>query len=215
MNVGEPTQVITPTLDGPVLTVLVRAGDGLTPGEVHRRCPRGSEPGVRRTLARLVSQGVVTARPAGNAVLYSLNREHLAASLVVGMVELRVALWSRLRDFLAGWGVPAVHASAFGSAARGDGDEDSDIDLLVVRPSVTGADEPRWEEQLDDLRQRVRTWTGNLAQIVELDPEELRRAASRGERLVAEVRRDGIELTGVSLASLVPAPGSSRRGVKR
>jgi DNA-binding transcriptional ArsR family regulator len=211
MDVGEPTQVTTPTLDGPVLTVLARAGEGLTPGEVHRRCRRGSEPGVRRTLARLVAQGIVLARPAGNAVLYSLNREHLAAPLVVQLVDLRPALWARLRDYLAAWEVPALHVSAFGSAARGDGDERSDIDLLVVRPQTTGSDESRWEAQIDDLRQRVRAWTGNRAQIVELDRDELRRATARGERLVGEVRRDGIGLMGDPFASLAPERRARRR----
>ena len=211
MDVGEPTQVMTPTLDGPVLAVLARVGEEQTPGEVHRRCRRGSEPGVRRTLARLVTQGIVLARPAGNAVLYSLNREHLAAALVVGLVDLRVALWARLRECLAAWEVPAVHVSAFGSAARGDGDERSDIDLLVVRPQGLGAHESGWEAQIDDLRQRVRAWTGNRAQIVELDRDELRRATARGERLVGEVRRDGIGLVGAPFADLAPERRPRRR----
>jgi predicted nucleotidyltransferase len=162
----------------------------------------------------LVSQGIVLARPAGNAVLYALNREHLAASLVVQLVDLRVALWARLGECLAAWEVPALHVSAFGSAARGDGDERSDIDLMVVRPEGVASDESGWEAQIDDLRKLVRAWTGNLAQIVELDREELRRAAARGERLVDEVRRDGIGLMGVPFASLAPERPARRRAVK-
>jgi predicted nucleotidyltransferase len=211
VDVTEPTQVITPTLDGPVLSVLVRAGEGLTPGEVHRRCRRGSEAGIRRTLARLVAQGIVLARPAGNALLHTLNREHLAAPLVVQLVDLRAALWTRLREEFASWKVPAVHISVFGSAARGDGDASSDIDLLVVRSDDVALDDPMWDEQLDHLRSQVLAWTGNRVQIVELDVSELRRAAARGERLIGEVRREGLVLIGVSFDSVVPERKISRR----
>lgn len=148
-------------------------------------------------------------------MLYSLNREHLAASLVAQLVDLRVALWARLREYLAAWEVPALHVSAFGSAARGDGDEQSDIDLLVVRPDAVGSDEPRWEAQIDHLRQRVLAWTGNRAQIVELDHDELRRATARGELLVGEVRRDGIGLAGGPFAALAPERRARRRAGNR
>jgi hypothetical protein len=213
MDLGEPTQVLTPTLDGPVLSVLARAGEGLTPGEVCRRCWRGSEAGVRRTLGRLVSQGIVLSRPAGNAVLYAVNQDHLAAPLVMQLVDLRVTLWARLREYLAGWGVPAVHVSVFGSAARGDGDETSDIDLLVVRPEEVASDDDGWEAQLDELRGRVLAWTGNRAQIVELNLAELRQAATRRERLLDEVRRDGIGLIGAPYGSLAPERRRARRKV--
>jgi predicted nucleotidyltransferase len=169
---------------------------------------------VRRTLARLVAQGIVLARPAGNSVLYALNREHLAAALVAELVDLRLALWGRLRECLAAWEVPPVHVSVFGSAARGDGDDRSDIDLLVLRPDAVAPDEPGWEAQLDELRRLVRAWTGNAAQIVELDGAELRRAAARRERLVDEIRRDGIGLVGVPFASLAPERPARRRAVK-
>lgn len=205
MDLAEPTQVLTSSLDGVVLAVLARAGEGLTPGGVHRRSRRGSEPGVRRTLARLVGQGIVQATPAGNAVLYRLNREHLAAPLIEQLVDLRAALWTCLREHLAGWEVPAVHASVFGSAARGDGGPSSDIDLLVVEP-VAGDTSPRgWEEQITDLREWVLRWTGNRAQILEFDEDELRQVVIRGERLIAEIRRDGITLAGPDLNSLVPS----------
>jgi hypothetical protein len=61
MDLTDPTRAITPTLDGPVLAVLARAGKPLTVGEIAVQAARGSEIGVRRTVKRLVSQGIVTA----------------------------------------------------------------------------------------------------------------------------------------------------------
>jgi predicted nucleotidyltransferase len=47
------------------------------------------------------------------------------------MAEARVRLVGQLRETIGGWRVPAAHASLFGSAARGDDREESDLDLLV------------------------------------------------------------------------------------
>lgn len=55
---------------------------------------------------------------------------------------MRSDLLSRLRAALSGWSPRAVHASLFGSAARGDGDAGSDIDIFVVRPVPIGQDDP-------------------------------------------------------------------------
>ena len=65
MNLSDPSQTITPTLDGAVLVVLARAGRPLTVGEVTAESVRGSEIGVRRCLARLVDQGIVRATADG------------------------------------------------------------------------------------------------------------------------------------------------------
>lgn len=207
MDVSEPTRVVTPTLDGPVLTVLVRAQRELTGLDVHRLCSRGSVDGVRRVLHRLVDQGIVRARPAGGALLFSLNRDHLAVPAIAQLTDLRSMLWERLREVVAGWSLPPVHAGVFGSAARGDGDERSDIDLLVVRGDDLDGEDPIWVSQLDHLCQRVRAWTGNDVQIVELSARELRRA--RREPTVLAAVADEVALTGESLSELV----SPRRSV--
>lgn len=212
MDVSEPTQVVTPTLDGPVLAVLVRAQRELTGLEVHRLCSRGSVDGVRRVLHRLVGQGVVQARPAGGALLFSLNRDHLAVPAIAQLTELRGELWRRLREVVAGWALPPVHAGVFGSAARGDGDEGSDIDLLVVRPDDLDGEDAIWVDQLDDLRRRVRAWTGNDAQIVELSAGELRRA--RREPTLVAATAEEIPLTPRSLAELI-SPQRAASGRRR
>jgi Predicted nucleotidyltransferases len=213
MDVSEPTRVVTPTLDGPVLTVLVRAQRELTGLEVHRLCARGSVDGVRRVLHRLVDQGIVRARPAGGALLFSLNRDHLAVPAISQLTELRGLLWGRLREVVGGWSLPPVHAAVFGSAARGDGDEGSDIDLLVVRRDDLDGEGPIWVDQLDDLRQRVRAWTGNDAQILELSERELRRA--RREPTLLGATAQEVPLTPGSLAELVSPRRSASGGGKR
>lgn len=154
MDLTDPTKALTPTLDGPVLAVLARAGHPLTVGEIAQQAARGSEIGVRRSVARLVEQGLVTATQMGRNVVHELNRDHLAAPAAVVLADLRVELWRRLREALSGWTEKPVHATVFGSAARGDGGPESDIDLLLVHRPFPGDEVPK---------KTVPGWAGFLA----------------------------------------------------
>lgn len=213
---------MTPTLDGPVLAVLAAAGRPLTVGDVAAQSARGSEIGIRRSLARLVDQGIVRATLVGNRV-HERNRDHLAASVADVLAGLRVELWRRLRAELSGWDVPPAYACAFGSAARAEGDETSDIDVVLVHPPLPGeskprstdsgvaevlgalaangvaepgkpADPARWHAQVDRLRERVQHWTGNSLQVIDLSLNGWSVPDVRHQALLAEIQRDCIEL---------------------
>ena len=138
MNMGDPTRSVTPTLDGPVLAVLASAGHPLTVGDVASASSRGSEIGVRRCLARLVEQGIVKATVMGRNRVHELNRDHVAAHIAEALANLRIELWNRMRDEIGRWKPQPLYACVFGSAAKGDGDITSDIDLLLVHPPHAG-----------------------------------------------------------------------------
>jgi len=238
MNLSDPTRAVTPTLDGPVLAVLAAAGKPLTVGEVARQAARGSEIGVRRSLARLVEQGIVRATLMGRNQVHELNRDHIAAPVAEVLAGLRNELWNRLRDELCAWRPSPLYACVFGSAARGDGDEASDIDLLLVHPpfpgekkparlspslrsqladmlggAVLGTPEldpaPSWEAHIDRLRERVKAWTGNEVQIVDLSFYEWRHPTASYLPLLKEIRRDGTALVKARGLSLWPTPMTS------
>jgi len=158
MNLSDPTRAVAPTLDGPVLAVLAAAGRPLTVGEVATQAVRGSEIGIRRSMARLVEQGVVRATLVGRNRVYELNRDHIAAPIAEWMAGLRLELWRRIREELARWELPPLYAAVFGSAARGDGTEASDIDLLLVHVPFPGEQRPR---------KRTRDAAGILAQTMD------------------------------------------------
>ena len=101
--------------------------------------------------------------------MYTLNRDHVLADGVISMAAAMARLRQRLRDRLAGWDVPCVHASLFGSAARGDGETHSDIDVLVVRPADVAGDDPTWQGQLAQLEEDVARWTGTTPLVVRDD----------------------------------------------
>lgn len=158
MDFTDPTKAITPTLDGPVLAVLVRAGRPMTVGEIAEQASRGSEIGIRKCLARLVDQGIVRAVEMGRNRVHELNRQHVAANAAVALEGIRYEFLSRLRKTLAVWDPAPMDARLFGSAARGDGGPGSDIDLLLVR-------RPKRGEQIP--KQRKSQTTGLIGLLIE------------------------------------------------
>lgn len=227
MDLTDPTRSVTATLDGPVLAVLALAGKPLTAGDVAAQMPRGSEIGVRRSLERLVGQGIVRATQMGRNRVHELNRDHVAAPVAELLAGLRLEAWKRLRATLKAWNPRPVYACVFGSAARGDGGPDSDIDVLLVHQPFPGDADPRrrvgtisaqvaghahefmsmqltsrqvnkWRRQVDELHDLVRAWTGNPLQAVEMSSFEWAGHQRRRSSLFSDISRDAINVASVT-----------------
>jgi hypothetical protein len=197
MDVARPYAAVTGGgLEGEVLAVLAGTTRPLTGRQVARLARNGSDRGLRLALNRLAEQGVVDTQDAPPAVLYTLNREHIAAPVALALVGLRSALFDRIRDAIAEWDVPPVHASLFGSAARGDGDTSSDIDLFMVRPRAVAVEDQSWRAQVDSLARDIARWTGNHAGISEVGEDELDALVGDRPPVVTELERDAVTLAG-------------------
>jgi DNA-binding transcriptional ArsR family regulator len=203
MDLSRPWALIRSAIDMEVLRVLRGTTRPLTGREVARLVRAGSQPAVNASLRRLAEEGLVRADEAGRAYLYTLNREHLAAPAVELLADVRSELERRLRDEIARWEVAPVHVSMFGSAARGDGDTASDIDIFVVRPRDIPDDDPRWRDQLDRLAEQVLSWTGNHAGLSEISETDLRRLRRDRPPIVDELNRDAISIAGPEAAELL------------
>jgi predicted nucleotidyltransferase len=177
----------------------------LTGREVARLVRAGSQPAVNSALRRLAEEGLVRAEEAGNAFLYTFNREHLGAPAVELLAGIRTELERRLRAEIAEWEVAPAHVSIFGSAARGDGDTRSDIDIFVVRPAGVAEDHPSWRAQLEGLSDHVYDWTGNRAALSEVSAADVRRLRRERPPVVEELRRDAVTLIGPEPAELLGA----------
>jgi hypothetical protein len=195
VNLSHPLDLIAHGIDGRILEVLCGADAAFTGRQVHALLGRGSAAGVQLGLDRLRRQGIVTAEPAGRAVLYRLNASHLATPSLQALVNLRRELLWRLRSEFEGWDPGPLAAYVFGSTARRDSTADSDIDLCVVRPLDVDADTPAWRNQVDRLSRMVTAWTGNEARVVEFSKDEVRSAAGH-DALLASIRTEGIQLAG-------------------
>jgi hypothetical protein len=202
VNLTFPYTAALSKTDGQVLSVLAGTTKPLGGREVARLAGV-SQNGAWRALRRLVDQGVVIEQPAGGrAMLYTLNRDHLAADPIITLTRLRSILFERLKEHLAAWEVQPIHASIFGSAARGDGDTESDIDILVVRPRSVEEDDDLWRAQIDSLAAGIHSWTGNHAGIAEIAERDLARLRRERPAVIQNVVADGIALVGDEPSSL-------------
>jgi predicted nucleotidyltransferase len=203
MDVAKPYSALVPTLDGTVLTVLAGTRRPLTGREVARLAGRRGHSGVLIVLNRLTEHGLVDRVEAGRALLYTLNREHLVAPAVELLAGIRAELRRRIVQTLEEWETAPLHVSMFGSAARGDGDTGSDIDLFTVRPESVSADAEQWRTQLDDLATDIRRLTGNHASIADVGKDELRELQRAKRPILGELRKDAVTLFGPTVDDLL------------
>jgi hypothetical protein len=202
VNLSFPYTVALSKTDGAVLSVLAGTTRHLGGREVARLAGV-SQNGAWRALRRLVDQGVVIEQAAGGrSMLYTLNRDHLAAQPIITLTRLRSILIERLKERLGGWEVQPIHASIFGSAARGDGDTESDIDVLVIRPRDVEEEDERWRSQIDSLAGAIHSWTGNHAGIAEISERDLARLRRERPPVIENVDAEGITLIGDEPSSL-------------
>jgi DNA-binding transcriptional ArsR family regulator len=205
MDLSRPFAAVSSGVEADVLVSLSGSTAQRTGRELARLSGR-SVTGVQHVLDRLVEEGLVHRVEAGPSFLYSLNRDHLLAPAVEVMAGVRWDLVQRLRDLVGGWTLRSFHISLFGSAARGDGNAASDIDVLVVRPEAIDDDHPDWRRQLDDLAERLWAWTGNHAGIVELSEADIPQLFQDRPPVVEEIAEHGIDLAGAPIRELIGGP---------
>jgi len=196
MELEHPLGVITPTLDGSILGVLARANSAFTGRQISIMVGR-SESGTRNTLQRLCREGIVVQQGAGQATLYQLNRDHLAAPHIEALARLKSELLDRMRTTFEHWSTPPIYAALFGSAARGDMRPTSDLDLFIVRPDKIGAEDTViWDDNLLSLVANVARWTGNDTRPFELSESEVTAGLRQGRKVLSEVARDAVNIYG-------------------
>lgn len=193
MNVGRPYADVVPGVRGSALATLAHLAVPVTVRALARHAEVSPQAALQ-VVNELAAAGIVTVTPAGRALMVSLNRDHLAAESILGLAGLRARLVERLTGELTGW--PSLAGGwLFGSAARGDGDTTSDIDLLLVADQST---DENWESACGRLASQVRAWTGNPAQLVEHTRRSFATLVRRRNPLIAALRSEGIPLTPTS-----------------
>ena len=148
-------------------------------------------------LAELEINGLVIRRKAGNSYLYSLNEDSVLLSRIIDpafrieqglLQDLANAFFERLgRDLMS--------IVLFGSVARGEEEEDSDIDLvLVVR---NDADLDKLEEKVSEVSLDLAISYGSPISSILVTQSEYTAKKLRKRAFWRDVVKDGIELTPV------------------
>lgn len=207
MDISSPLRSLVPSLDSAVLAVLAETESGLGVTQISRLSGRGSRPGHQLVLDRLVEHGLVLADPTNKGFTYRLNRKHLLAPAIMVAVNARRELLRRLGTAVGDMNPKPIHASVFGSFARREGTEHSDIDLFLVMPDDS---ESGWDEALRTLEDLVLGWTGNRLETLIFSPRHLSTVVAAGEPVIDSLRDEALTLHGPEVEDLLS--GSKRRG---
>lgn len=202
MDMSEPASVVL----APGTAAVLRALAGTERSFTMRRLAwvaGVSTNRARQVVLRLAEHGLVLLEEQGPSTLCKLNRDHLACTAVIQLTQLRATLLQLLHSEIAGWAVLPEHASLYGSAARGDGDTTSDLDILVIRPGRLDDDDESWRDQLFGAEERIHAATGNHVSWLDISLTDLRRAIHAGEEILNEWEQDSLRLSGTDLRALL------------
>lgn len=198
MNLSKPLSSLIPTLEADVLTVLAGAQGSFTGRQVHALAASSSESGVRNALKRLNTQGIVTRTPVGAADQYSLNHGHLMTKYIKSIVNLRSEFLRLIEEEVSKWEIAPVCAAVFGSSVRVDMHPESDIDIFLVRPKSIDFGLSLWRAQCASLSSNITSWTGNDAQIFELNEKGIDQELTSKDGVIFSIIEDGIIFFGPS-----------------
>jgi predicted nucleotidyltransferase len=192
VNLGHPLSSLVTTLSGQVLEVLVNASSPLSGRQVMRLLRRqASQQGVQNALDELAAHGLVDQVSAGGSILNTLNRDHILAPYIIGVVNLRGELINRLVTIVSEEAPEARRAILFGSLARGSADEGSDVDIALV-----WTDEEAEEKTEQNIASRVHELTGNSCNLLHYTTDEFDTLPDRAPDLYAAIDSEGIDLIG-------------------
>ena len=202
MNLTEPSDLVMPRATASVYRVLIGADASFSIRQLARLA-EVSAPRAVEIVNRASERGLILVEQAGRSRMCRFNREHLAANAIIDLVTLRERIFRALENEILAWGIQPLHASLFGSAARGSGDTASDLDVLIVRPEAVV--ENIWDEQKFASGIRLMTKIGNHVSWFDISLAELKTASDASEPILASWKDEGIRLIGPPLQNLIRA----------
>lgn len=198
MNLSDPSDLALGQVPARILAALAETSTSLTIRQLAK-VSGVSFASAQHWVTHWAIRGVVDQRPAGRAVLCSLNREHLMTESLLNLARPRKTMIEAIASEVAGWRQQALSVTAFGSFARGDGDPESDIDLLVIHTSL---DAQAFNDQLMDSASLLQRALGNSIQWIAYRDVTWHQMTEHEDPLVAEVHRDAIHIFGEYLTLL-------------
>jgi predicted nucleotidyltransferase len=150
-----------------------------------------------QVIARLVKLGVVERREVPPAALVRLSADNLAARLVSDLANLRATAIDRLVESARAISPQPQILLIFGSFARGEADESSDVDVLAVRHADTLPGDDTWTRTLGEWADSAMSLLGNPVNVVEVGADQAAQMLAQGGPPVwAEAALNGILLAG-------------------
>ncbi len=197
MDFRHPVEAVIPGVQGRVLAVLLNSAGDLNVRNIAR-IAGVSVAQASRVLPGLVDVGMVERREVPPSSLFRLVPEHVASKALLALVNARRGVFAELGLLAESLHPKPTSVIVFGSVARGDSDDGSDIDLVIVRPFDL-VDEGRWADELEKFRVLAQRVSGNPVELLEVEPNEIHRRLRAKSGVWRDVRREGIVVFGSTL----------------
>jgi predicted nucleotidyltransferase len=182
---SEPFGGLIPGARGAVLAVLLRTDAPLTGRQIHALVkPTHSLWAVQEVLKSLHQLGLVHSRSIGRAGVHTINENHVSIPPLRALLDPITALTDTVRAAVSDEVQTVI---LFGSVARGESTDASDIDLAVIAPAG-------WDGR-SDLEDTVRARLGNDCGVLVLTPDDFTPPAA-GEPVVQDILSHGVALLG-------------------
>lgn len=186
MFFGEPFGGIITGARGAVLSALLRTATPMTGRQIHALVSdEYSLWSVQQTLKALAELGIIETQTIGRAGVHTIDEEHAAIPHLRHLADPIGALSHVILDAI---GEAVETVLIFGSIARGEATENSDIDLAVITDA-------EWDGRVD-LQEVVRKRFGNACDVLVFTVDEFNQLAKAGEPVVHDILRDGLALVG-------------------
>lgn len=186
MFFGEPFGGLIPGARGAVLSVLLRTGAPLTGRQVHGLVSdEYSLWSVQEALKALARLGIVETQTIGRAGVHTINDGHATVPHLRALADPIAMLREAIAESV---GSEVESVILFGSLARGEASQRSDIDLAVI----AGAG---WDGR-SNLEDAVHICVGNGCDVLVFTPSQFRQLAQSDEPVVSDILREGLALIG-------------------
>lgn len=201
MDFRRPVEAVIPGVQGRILAILAETNAELNLRTIARLASV-SPAQASRVLPDLVSLGLVERREAPPSALFAMVDGNIASRAVRALSRSREAVLEELGTLAAEIDPSPASVIVFGSFARGEADESSDLDVVLVRAAGVGEDDDRWAASVEEWRTAARRLTGNPVQALEVAHSEISGRSRTGKQLWADVIRDGITVHGSPIEEL-------------
>lgn len=185
-----------------ILRLLSSKPGQFTIREISRRIDL-TVPNVSRALKELEEQAIVINQKAGRSILYNLNQNHyLVSSAILPMFEKESeAMKSLVEFFKKGLSYKIISVILFGSMARKEEKEISDIDILFVVDNR--ADAKKIEQSILEKNPEIIHLFGNPISPLVMTISEFISKFKKKDRLLGEILKEGEVLDGELISDLL------------
>jgi len=196
-----PVEAVIPGAQGRVIAALLGTSGDLNLRTIAR-VAGVSVAQASRVLPGLVDLGMIERREVPPSSLFRIVPEHVATRALVALADSRAVVLAEMGRAAAKIRPAPISVIAFGSFARGDGEPDSDIDVIMLRPTGVDADDDGWSQAIERWRTVVSRVAGNTVEILDVDADAVAAKLSGRSELWRDVHRDGQVVFGKRLDAL-------------